>query len=856
MSVGEMDCFAMKNWLVECIFFMNYCFFRDYSVNLQPKKQFILFVYSVGLKGVVRLRCSIIRFGLIIFGMMKKVSILLLLFFAYSAVMLAEEKLTGSVISSASSSATNAGTKAFDGLTGTYFRSKVASNTWVGLDLGTPHVIKKVGWAPAAGYAEYTKLAVFEGANRADFADAIPLFMVTSDDVSETISTATVTVSRGFRYVRYVSPNGKNCIVSEVEFYGEEGEGTDDVFYQVTNLPLVVIHTDSGKDPVDKVNDLPAHFAVINKDGLKVKEDTGTVRLRGNTSLDFDKKPYRMKFANKTKLCGSTAKAKKWVLINSWDDKTLMRNNVAFEMSRRVGLEYTPFLTPVDVMVNGEYKGTFDLADQVDQHKDRVDIEELDSTVVDGEELTGGYLIENDGNYKKEKNYFVTSKKNTLVIKYPDENDINDAQKEYIKSHFQKMETALYSKNFTSEGYRKYFDLDSFLKYFVLEEYAGNPDAFWSTYFYKHRGDDKFYTGPVWDFNLAFDNDYRFFRLSLHDTFDENGNYAGQDWVSKWLYSRTSDDSGICAGDMATFVSLIVDEDKANLDEIKTLWSDLRSNAFSVESLSAYIDEQSELLSQSQALNYTRWNNLTVSCYHNPRIRESWEEEVEFLKTYLTQRRDWFDWKLGCRDTTITITVPEEGWATIYLPMAFEIPKDMLVMRVTKYEDDILLYDTLTTITEANQPYLIKAPAGEYHLEGYTLVSVDGRSNGLLTGTSTGTVAPVGSYVLQRQNNVLGFYKVEKNTTIHVDPKKAYLTLTHDAQSAPIRFFALDDEIAGLYEIHGLETTLSVYSLSGELLMRFDKENAGGSVESQILRTQGKGIYLIKDGESTRKVVL
>ncbi len=787
---------------------------------------------------------------------MRKFNFLLLLFFVYSAVVSAQEKLTGTVISSTASSATYSAAKAFDGLTGTYFRSRTASNTWVGLDLGTPHVIKKVGWASAAGYADYTKLAVFEGANRADFADAIPLHMVTTDNESETLCTATVNVSRGFRYVRYVSPNGKYCIVSEVEFYGEEGDGTDTEFYQVTNLPLVVIHVDSGKDPVDKVNDLPAHFAVINKDGQKVKEDSGTVRLRGNTSLDFDKKPYRMKFANKTKLCGSPAKAKKWVLINSWDDKTLMRNNLAFEMSRRVGMEYTPFLIPVDVMVNGEYKGTYDLADQVDQHKDRVDIESLDSTVVAGDSLTGGYLLENDGNYKKEVNYFITPKRNTMVIKYPDEDDINEAQKSYIRTHFQTMESLLYARDFTSEGYRKYFDLDSFLKYFVLEEYAGNPDSFWSTYFYKHRSDDKFYTGPAWDFNLAFDNDYRFFRLSMHDTFDEDGHYTGQAWVPLWLYSRTSDGSGICAGDMANFVKIIVDEDNANLDEIKTIWSDLRVGAYSPDSLQIYIDEQSELLAESQALNYTRWDNLTKSCFHNPRIYGSWEAEVEFLRTYLNQRRDWFDWKLGCRDTTMTITMPEEGWATVYLPMAFEIPEGMLVMSVTGYEDNVLHYDTLTAFTKANQPYLIKAPAGEYTLDGYTVVSLDGRSNGLLTGTLSGVVAPTGSYVLQRQNNVLGFYKVEKTAPINVDPMKAYLTLPEAAQSAPLRFFPLDGESAGLNEIRESGTLVTVYSLSGEMLMCIDKGIAAGTVENQILQRFGRGIYLVKDSSGTRKLVL
>ena len=785
---------------------------------------------------------------------MRKLGILLLLFSAYGAVMLAEEKLTGIVISSPASSTTYAGAKAFDGSTSTYFRSKAASNTWVGLDLGTPHVIKKVGWAPSANYLGNTKLAVFEGANRADFADAIPLYMITSDDENSTLKTATVNVSRGFRYVRYVSPNKKNCIVAELEFYGEEGEGTDDVFYQVTNLPLVVIHTDNGKDPVDKVNDLPAHFAVINKDGLKLKEDTGTVRLRGNTSFDYDKKPYRMKFANKTKLCGSTAKAKKWVLINSWDDKTLMRNNLAFEMSRRVGLEYTPFLTPVDVMVNGEYKGTYDLADQIDQHKDRVDIEPLDSLVVDGDSLTGGYLIENDGNYKKEDKWFITSKKNTIAIKYPDADDINQAQYDYIKSHFQKMENALYARNFTEDGYRKYFDLESFLKYFVLEEYVGNPDAYWSTYFYKHRGDDKFYTGPVWDFNLAFDNDYRFYRLSLQDVFVD-GAYVGEEWTPRWLYSRTSDGHNVGAGDMVNFVTIIVDEDKANMDVIKTLWSDLRSNAFSIESLYAYIDEQSELLNRSQELNYSRWDNLSKSCYHNPRIRESWEAEVEFLKAYLEQRREWFDWKLGCKDTTMTISIPEEGWATVYLPMAFKVPDNMLVLRVTGFEDSVLQYDTISTITEANQPYLIKAPAGEYTLEGYTVIELDGRSNGLLTGTLTGIAAPTDSYVLQRQNNILGFYKVDKTATINVEPNKAYLTLPN-AHLAPIRCFVLDDEIAGLNELREFGSSVTVYSLSGEQLMRIDKDNDGGSIEKLILQKYGRGIYLFKEGGYTRKVVL
>ena len=798
---------------------------------------------------------------LVFLKMIRRVTFLLLFIFAFSSVMLAEKKLTGNVISSTALSTTYSAAKAFDGSTGTYFQAKVASNTWVGLDLGTPHVITKVSWAPASGYATNTKLAVFEGANRADFADAIPLYMITSDDQSGTISSATVNVSRGFRYVRYVSPNGKYCIVSEVEFYGEEGEGTDDVFYQVTNLPLVVIHTDSGKDPVDKVNDLPAHFAVINKDGLKVKEDTGTVRLRGNTSMAFDKKPYRMKFANKTKLCGSTAKAKKWVLINSWDDKTLMRNNVAFEVSRRVGMEYTPFLVPVDVMVNGEFKGTYDLADQVDQHKDRVDIESLESTVVDGDSLTGGYLIESDGNYYAEdpKVKFKTTNKNEIVIKYPDEDDLNDAQYSYIKTHFQTMENALYAKNFTTDGYRKYFDIESFLKYFILEEFAGNPDAFWSTYFYKHRSDDKFYTGPAWDFNLAFDNDYRLYRTSVNTAYDDAGNKIDV-WEPDWVYKYKIED-GLTAGDMLNFVNLIIEQDPDTEKELKTMWTNLRGTGlFTDESVIAYVDEQAEILDASQKLNYMRWDVLGTKLFHNPTSAASYTsyaQAVDSLKSFIRTRVKWFDQKLGVAETVLQISISDAGWATLYVPFAFEVPEQMTVFSVNDVEDHKLVFDTIR-VAEANKPYLLFAEKGDYEIRGYLTDTIAKASNGLLTGTAYGMDAPVGSYVLQKQNEQLGFYRVNENSKIHVGSGKAYLTLPSSASASPYRAFVFDSDYAvGI-------TTLSddssqfiyVYGLSGELLLTIDKGVLHGAIEQRIMQTLGHGIFIVRDGNGTRKIVL
>ncbi len=789
---------------------------------------------------------------------MRSISFLLF-FICLTASLSAQTKLTGTVIGSQSSSATYSAAKAFDGNTDTYFSAKASSNGWVGLDLGTPHVITKVGWAPAPNYTANTKLAVFEGANSADFADAIPLYMTTTDGVKGQVETADINVTRAFRYVRYVSPNKMNCRVSELQFFGIEGEGSDALFYQVTNLPLVVIHVDSGKDPVDKENDLKAHFAVITNEGLKLKEDTGTVRLRGNTSMWFDKKPYRMKFANKTKLCGSPAKAKKWVLINSWDDKTLMRNNLAFEMSRRVGMEYTPFLVPVDVMVNGEYKGTYDLADQVDQHKDRVDIEEMDSNVVDGDSLTGGYLLENDGNFYLEDKYFITKNNNYIVVKYPDEDDINDAQFSYISSHFQTMESALYAKNFSSDGYRKYFDIDSFLKYFILEEFTGNPDAFWSTFFYKHRSDDKLYTGPAWDFNLAFDNDYRLYRTSLNTVYDSSGSKIGVEWEPDWVY-KFQVDGGITAGDMLNFVDIIIAQDPETEKELKTMWTNMRGTGqFTAERVIAYIDEQAAVLDASQHLNYMRWDVLGQKLFHNPNSASytSYGAAVDSLKSYIRTRVDWFDQKLGVSDTILEVSVSEAGWATIYLPFAFEVPETLNVFSVNDIDDDKLLFDTIR-VAEANKPYLLYAEKGDYKIHGYLTDTLAIASSGLLTGTAFGMDAPVGSYVLQKQNNQLGFYRVNENTKIHVDAHKAFLTLPTTASASPYRAFVFDGDLAvGITPLSDEGSQfVYVFDIAGTLLMTIDKGMIGGSVEQRIMQSLGHGMFVVREGNCARKVVL
>ncbi|MBR5608397.1 MAG: CotH kinase family protein, partial [Bacteroidaceae bacterium] len=252
-------------------------------------------------------------------------------------------KLSGSIIGSKYSvdyatgkQSTTVNNKAdvFDGNFNTYFSSYDRSNTWVGLDLGTPHVITKVGWSPRAHDLgpERSVLALFEGANDPDFLDAVPLFLNTEASAINKMHYADVNVSRGFRYVRYVGTNDSRCYLSELEFYGYEGVGDDSQFYQITNLPTVSIHTYNGKNPQSKGQDFESNVCIIYDEGTLIQEYPVLTRVRGNASASFPKKPYRIKFNDgkshrimKDGKLESPAKAKKWTLINNYGDKSLMR---------------------------------------------------------------------------------------------------------------------------------------------------------------------------------------------------------------------------------------------------------------------------------------------------------------------------------------------------------------------------------------------------------------------------------------------------------------------------------------------------------------------------------------------------
>lgn len=765
--------------------------------------------------------------------------------------------LIGTHIGARASTANNSIDAVFDDDLSTYYKAFSPSNGWVGIDLGTDEqgndrrcVVTQISWISRIG--DYATLGLFEGANTPNFQDAVPLYLTPLSGFGDEWNYAQVQVSRAFRYLRYVGPNGQYCRLTELRFYGHEANGTDDQFYQPTNLPVISVHTETGKDPQNKTTEVPATLSLIREDGTKIFSADCSIRYRGNGSYGLAKKGYRIKLAEKHRLAGSPAKAKKWTLIPSYGDKTLMRNMLSYDISRRMEMPYTTFCQPVDVFVNGEYKGNFQLCDQLTVDKDRVNITEIKGNEPDNDEtISGGYLFEVDANFNAAEGDvgFKSSRAGKNVnIKSPSDSVLTTRRINWLKQYFDKMEGLIYQHNFSDRGYRQYLDLETFVRYFLVNEYCGNTDTFWEMYLYKDRNDSLIYSGPVWDMDLTFDNDNR-------------THYAL--WKDTWLYALDTWDGYRWQGssyysDMRTVVNHLMADSQLK-QRIAEVWAYYRATGqMNPAELEARVEEYRTLLNASQKLNFKRWPILSSQVHQNFQALGSYDREVDFVKSYISKRFSWLDKRADVTVAGMSLTIPESGWATVYLPTAFRVPQAVTLFSVSAGNDGVSLQlDTVLT-AQPNRPYLMHGQPGRYSIfvsdqQAYSAPAADLQSLGLLTGSTTDRLVPVGSYVLATDaEGQVGFQRVT-SADERMAAKTAYLTLPADLDLPD--FYPLDqpEGIRQVGEDMADYSPVRIYSLSGALLLTLPD---GHYSTSDLRRQLGSGVYLLQLSNRKQKIWL
>ena len=520
---------------------------------------------------------------------------------------------------------------AFDGNIKTQFMTK-NKNGWVGLKFTDTYIITKIEWAQNEEDHSNYLLGIFEASNTKTFEDAIPLYMIKTNGKIGEINSININFNKRFQYVRYVGPEGKYCKISVLKIYGYHDSESDSKYYQPTNLPLFVIHSITGLEPEDKNDVVNCYFYIINDNKIDVNND-GTLKLKGIESLKYDKKPYNIIFEKEQQPLNFTSKSKKWALLGNYGDKTLIRNLLSFEISRIFNNSFSVECFSVDLMINGQYKGLYHFCDKIEVSEYRVNIKKLSKS-----DISGGYLIEADGFAYLGNLYFNSRKGIPVSIKYPDVDEITSEQKNYIRERFNELEMEIYNNNFTN------IDITSFVKFFLIEELIGNAEAYWSSFLFKDKKNDKFYFGPIWDSDMTFDNDNRVYPINCKKDFIFN--------------------HGLAAGTMDKFINQIIKNAQV-FNEIKQIWKEITETKLNMNYLINFIDEKVKLMNESINLNFMKWDILDKKVSFNPKIYNSYEEEINCVKDFLKNRINWlsnyilgtsYEVKADCQITEGNIT--------------------------------------------------------------------------------------------------------------------------------------------------------------------------------------------------------
>ena len=377
--------------------------------------------------------------------------------------------------------------------------------------------------------------------------------------------------------------------------------------HSFTGLPQMYITTDGYKEVISKEIYLPAtmHLRedVRTRAAGDVIESRVNIKGRGNSSWKFPKKPFRLKFDEKISLL-DMHKDKSWVLLPNYNDKSMLRNSLAFYMSSISNLDYTPESHFVELIFNNKHWGTYLLCEQVKISNHRVAV---------GDD---GFLLEIDSRASSEADsrYFVVPHlENVVNIKDPDV-AYSDANYNYAKDFVIKADNVLFSSKFTdpNTGWQAYMDMDSFVDWYLIHEIGKNLDSNFDTSCYMHlaRG-GKLMMGPVWDMDVAYGNMDQANQTCYHP---EGFHIRYTQW-----YTRLFRDPA--------FVRRV----KERFNYFYRHQNDILAN----------VNADAQYLKLSAQENENVWHLFNVKTWPNYNIWGSYQNEVQELKTWFTTRMEW-----------------------------------------------------------------------------------------------------------------------------------------------------------------------------------------------------------------------
>lgn len=357
-------------------------------------------------------------------------------------------------------------------------------------------------------------------------------------------------------------------------------------------LPVLYVNTAGGEAVTSKEKYLKATYWLdpmgcdgIKSIGSKAQPMTTQIKGRGNYSWwGFDKKPYRLKLDSKQPLMGLDKSKHFGLLAHADDNKAFLRNPVGFKASELIGLRWTPKQKPLELVLNGEYRGLYFLTELIRVDEKRVDIVEQPDNISQLDSITGGWLVEID-NYDTDPHITVMEGDSNypIIFTYKTPEELSAAQEQFLTQQMSAINNAIYTNDKSSTEWEKYVDIDELAKFYIVQEIVDNYESFHgSCYLYRDMGADRKWSfGPVWDFGSAFNYDKSQYI------------YEGREHHQVWIR------------ELCRFPRF--------MNRVKELWADFYQNH--LDELYAYVDSYSAQIAEAAKADRKRWPDYGAPDY-------------------------------------------------------------------------------------------------------------------------------------------------------------------------------------------------------------------------------------------------
>lgn len=496
-------------------------------------------------------------------------------------------------------------------------------------------------------YIAYDELASYTAGNHTLQLTAI------LEDGTETVKSVAATISK---------PETGGAINDIAQIYVQ----TDD-----TNIDALTGLTKTKVTAAITVVDQNGVYDTIYDDATKT-----TIKVRGNSTADAQKKAFNISFSSKQNVLGVSGEgdkgAKKWSLLANAFDKSLIRNKLAMELGISAGVPYTSSSRYVDLYLNGRYMGNYLLIESVEQGTSRVSIDSENIETYNNDVLVE---LENNGKDEEGVTYFTTTRyAQRFVMGSPE--TVEDSTEAFfnqklanVQNVFNQFETDLENNDYAA--YSQYIDVDAFVNFYIVSELFKNQDvAYSSTRVF--ISNDKIGMGPLWDFDLSSGN------VSVEYYGKEDQSATGyQATDMKWFEKLMAND---------TFKSKVVSRFNELLPTIKNLYTGDGNLLDTITTeIAASIARNYETVANGGAgWSVSEKDPADGYSYANTASFATYSESIEFLRAWLTDR----------------VAFLETEWADSEEPG--ETPPDY--SGITVADDDWTKIDGNLDVTATNPP--------------------------------------------------------------------------------------------------------------------------------------------------------